>query len=151
MCINYHPGKANVVANALSRKSYCNVMTLQHRRPELHEEFAKLNLGNVSSIEVVVMEIDSTLDQEICKGQLEDERIIEIKQLIKKDKAPGFTEDGQRVVLFKKRLCVPDIKSIRELILREAHYSTYSIHPGSTKMYQDLKTRYSLLVVWHET
>jgi len=140
--INYYPGKANVVADALSRKSYCNVMTLQHRRPELHEEFAKLNLGIVSSTEVVVMEIDSTLDQEICKGQLEDERIIEIKQLIKKDKAPGFTEDEQGVVWFKKRLCVPDIKSIRELILREAHDSAYSIHPRSTKMYQDLKTRY---------
>jgi hypothetical protein len=39
-------------------------------------------------------------------------------------------------------LCVPDVKEIRELILREAHDSAHSIHPGSTKMYHDLKSRY---------
>jgi hypothetical protein len=38
--------------------------------------------------------------------------------------------------------CVPDIKLIWELILREAHETTYSIHPGSEKMYQDLKKRF---------
>jgi hypothetical protein len=43
---------------------------------------------------------------------------------------------------YKKRLCVPEIKEIRELILREAHDSAYSIHPGCTKMYHDLKNRY---------
>jgi hypothetical protein len=43
---------------------------------------------------------------------------------------------------YKKRLCVPKAKEIRELILREAHDSAYSIHPGSTKMYHDLKSRY---------
>jgi hypothetical protein len=46
------------------------------------------------------------------------------------------------VVWFKDRLCVPDIKSIQELILKEAHETTYSIHPGSEKMYQDLKKRF---------
>jgi hypothetical protein len=39
-------------------------------------------------------------------------------------------------------LCVPDIKSIRALILKEAHETAYSIHPGSEKMYQDLKKRF---------
>jgi hypothetical protein len=43
---------------------------------------------------------------------------------------------------YKKRLCVLKVKEIKELILREAHDSTYSIYPGSTKMYQDLKSRY---------
>jgi hypothetical protein len=37
---------------------------------------------------------------------------------------------------------VPDVDHLREKILREAHDSAYSIHPGSTKMYQDLKERY---------
>jgi hypothetical protein len=46
------------------------------------------------------------------------------------------------VIWFKDRLCVPDIKSIRELILKEAHETAYSIHPGSEKMYQDLKKRF---------
>jgi hypothetical protein len=46
------------------------------------------------------------------------------------------------VVWFKDRRCVPNIKSIRELILREAHETAYSIHPRSEKMYQDLKRKF---------
>jgi hypothetical protein len=46
------------------------------------------------------------------------------------------------VVWFKDRLCVPNITSIQELILKEAHETAYSIHPGSEKMYQDLKRRF---------
>jgi hypothetical protein len=39
-------------------------------------------------------------------------------------------------------MCAPDIESLRETILKEAHGSDYSIHPGSTKMYRDLKLKY---------
>jgi hypothetical protein len=46
------------------------------------------------------------------------------------------------VVWFKDRLYIPDIKSIRELIIKEAHETAYSVHPGSDKMYQDLKERF---------
>jgi hypothetical protein len=41
-----------------------------------------------------------------------------------------------------RNACVPEVREIRELILREAHDSAYSIHPGSIKMYHDLKSRY---------
>ena len=108
----------------------------------MYEEFAKLNLGFVTNTEAVAMEVESTLEQDIRKGQLTDEKIIEIKGLIKEDKAPGFTEDEQGVLWFKGRICVPDIKSIKELILREAHDSAYSLHPGSTKMFNDLKQQF---------
>jgi hypothetical protein len=43
---------------------------------------------------------------------------------------------------YKKCLCVPKVKEARELVLHEAHDSAYSIHPGSTKMYHDLKSTY---------
>jgi hypothetical protein len=46
------------------------------------------------------------------------------------------------VVWFKDRLCVPNVQSIRELILNEAHETAYSIHPRSEKMYQDLKKKF---------
>jgi hypothetical protein len=46
------------------------------------------------------------------------------------------------VVWFKDRLCVPNVQSIQELILKEAHETAYSIHPGSEKMYQDLKKKF---------
>jgi hypothetical protein len=75
-------------------------------------------------------------------GQLEDTKIQEIKEQIKEDKAPGFSVDDQGTLWYKKCLCVLEIKEIRELILCKAHDFTYSIHPGSTKMYHDLKCKY---------
>ena len=57
-------------------------------------------------------------------------------------KAPGFRMDDDGTLWFGKRLCVPEIKAIRDAILREAHESAYSIHPRSTKMYLDLKEKY---------
>jgi hypothetical protein len=81
-------------------------------------------------------------EEEIRKGQESDEKIKEIKTLIGMGKAPDFTEDDQGTVWFKKRICVPEIEHLRQLILREAHDSAYSIHPESTKMYQDLKEKY---------
>ena len=86
--------------------------------------------------------MEPTLEQEIQKGQLEDDRIKEIKESIEAGKAPEFIKDGQGTVWFRKRICVPDVEHLREMILKEAHDSAYSIHPGSTTMYQDLKERY---------
>jgi IS30 family transposase len=57
-------------------------------------------------------------------------------------KGPDFREDAEGVVWFKDRLCVPDIKSIWELILKEVHETTYYIHPSSEKMYQDVNKRF---------
>jgi hypothetical protein len=88
------------------------------------------------------MQVEPTLDQEILKGQLNDPKIKEIKILIGIGKAPDFIEDDQGTVWFRKRICVPEIDHLRELILKEAHDSAYSIHLGSTKMYQDLKEKY---------
>jgi hypothetical protein len=110
--------------------------------PEFCMEFEKLNLGWVSSTEVVTMEVDSTLEQYIRKGQLKDDKIQEMKEQIKEENAPGFSVDEPGMLCYKKHLCVPEVKEIRELILHEAHDSAYSIHPGSTKMYHDLKSRY---------
>jgi hypothetical protein len=60
---------------------------------------------------------------------------------MKEDKALGFSADEQGMLWYKKRLCVPKVKEIRELILHEDHASAYSIHPGSNKIYHDLKSR----------
>jgi len=57
-------------------------------------------------------------------------------------KAPGFSIDDNGTLWFEKRTCVPKVKAIGDMILREAHESTYSIHPRSTKMYLDLKEKY---------
>ena len=61
---------------------HCNTTTARELPPELCKEFERLNLSMVNSTNAVVMEVDSTLEEGIRKGQLEDERIKEIKQLI---------------------------------------------------------------------
>jgi hypothetical protein len=62
--------------------------------------------------------------------------------MITEGRGPEFTEDEQGIIWFKDRICVPDIESLRETVLKEPHDLDYSIHPGSTKVYQDLKRKY---------
>jgi hypothetical protein len=88
------------------------------------------------------MEVGSSLLQEIRRGQLEDEKVQEIKRNIKEEKSPGFSEDDERVLWYKRRICVPNVKELKDRILREAHESAYSIHPRANKMYHDLKATY---------
>jgi hypothetical protein len=140
--IQYHPGKANVVADALSRKSQANMLVARLMPQELCWEMAQLNLGIAAQSESMTLEIESTLEQEIRKGQLNEEKIKEYKKLIELGKVPEFRKDEQGTIWFKNRICVPEIKHLRETILKEAHDSAFSIHPGSTKMYQDLKQKY---------
>jgi hypothetical protein len=106
------------------------------------KEFERLNLKVVAHAEGVTLEVQSTLEQEIRKWRLDDAGIQKIMKSMKQGEALDFTEDEQETVWFKDRLCVPETRNLRETILREAHDSAYSIHPGSTKMYQDLKQRY---------
>jgi hypothetical protein len=93
--INYHTGKANVVADALSRRSHLNKLATRELLPEFRKEFEKLKLGWVLNTEAITMEVDSMLEQDIQKGQLEDANIQEIKEQIKEDKAPEFSIDEQ--------------------------------------------------------
>jgi hypothetical protein len=137
--IQYHLGKANVVADALSHKGQVNNITTHLMAQKLCWEMEQLNLGMLNNMEATVMEVESTLEEEIRKGQETDEKIKEIKTQISLGKAPDFIEDDQGTLWFKKRICVPEIEHLRQLILREAHDSAYSIHPGSTKLYKDLK------------
>jgi hypothetical protein len=140
--INYHPRKANVVADTLSHKSHVSQLVVDSMSFELCEEFDKINLRIIANTEVMEMEVGSSLLQEISRGQVEDEKIQEIKRNIKEEKSHGFSKDEQGVLWYIRRICVPNVKELKDKILREAHESTYSIHPGGNKMYHDLKASY---------
>jgi hypothetical protein len=88
---SYHPGKANVVANALSRRSHVSQPVVDSMPFELCEEFNKLNLRIITNTKAIKMEVGSNLLQEIRKGHVEDEKIPEIKCNIKEEKSPGFS------------------------------------------------------------
>jgi hypothetical protein len=140
--IHYHPSKANLVADALSRKGQVHAAIVTQLLEELAEDFERLNLGIVAHTKGITFELEPTLKQELQKGQIGEAKIQEIKDLITEGRGPDFMEDEQGTIWFKNRICVPNIDSLRETILKEAHDSVYSIHPDSTKMYQDLKQKY---------
>ncbi|WVZ75945.1 hypothetical protein U9M48_023957 [Paspalum notatum var. saurae] len=143
-CDAYRDGFGCVLMqeDALSRKSYAN-MALGFMMPhELCEEFERLSLDFLRHTTAATFEAEPTLEQEIREHQKNDEKLQEIRELLKLGKTPHFREDEQGTLWYKNRICVPNVDSIRKLILSEAHDTAYSIHPGSTKMYYDLKERF---------
>jgi hypothetical protein len=79
-----------VVADALSHRSHVSRLVVDSMPFELCEEFDKLNLRIVANMEAIEIEVGSNLLQEIRKGQVEDEKIQEIKRNIKEEKSPDF-------------------------------------------------------------
>jgi hypothetical protein len=126
----------------LSHRSHVSQLVVESMPFELCEEFDKLNLRIIANSEAMEMEVGSSLLQEIQKGQVKDDKIQEIKRNIKEEKSPGFSKDEEGVLWYKERICVADIKELKNKMLCEAHESAYSIHPGGNKMYHDLKATY---------
>jgi hypothetical protein len=88
--IHYHPGKATVVANALSRKSQVNMMVSHPMSYELAKEFDRLSLGFLNNTQGVIVELEPTLERDIKNGPKDDEKINEIRQLIIDGKGNDF-------------------------------------------------------------
>jgi hypothetical protein len=140
--IHYHLGKANVVADALSRKASCHCLTVRTPDITLSQEMEKLNLGIVQQGTLTQLKLQSVILQRIIDAQRTDKGIKYIHEKMEGDKANCFRKDDQGVIWFKYRVLVPKDAKVRQQILDEAHLSPYSIHPRSTKMYQDLKQHY---------
>jgi hypothetical protein len=77
----------------------------------------KLNLRLIVNTRVVTIEVDLTLPRDICKGQLEDEKLQEINRNIAEGKSLGFTEENQGVLWYKGRICEPYVKKIKDIVL----------------------------------
>jgi hypothetical protein len=140
--IHYHPGKANVVADALSCKASCHCLAVRIPDTTLCQEMEKLNLGIVQQGTLTHLKLESIILQRIIDAQRIDKGMKYIPEKMEADKENCFRKDDQGVIWFKDSIVVPKDAEVHQQILDEAHFSRYSIHPGSTKMYQDLKQHY---------
>ncbi|GJR49256.1 reverse transcriptase domain-containing protein [Tanacetum coccineum] len=118
--ICYHPGKANVVADALSRKKRIKPLRVR----------------------ALILTVHPKLPSQILEAQNEalKEENVKNKNLRGMDKSFEIRPDGTRCI--KNRSWLPLFGGLRDLIMHESHKSKYSIHPGSDKMYHDIKKLY---------
>ena len=133
--LKYHLGKANVVADALNRKSL-HVSTMMIHEMELLEKFRDMHLDVSSyddSISVYKLDLKNTLRDRIREAQKQD---YELQKFRGQD---DFTLIGDGMILFRDRVCIPNNAEVKKIMLEESHSSQYSVHPRATKMYQDMK------------
>ena len=75
-------------------------------------------------------------------AQGRDPQLQKIRVEVQQGQSQDFVIDSEGTLRLGTRLCVPDVDELRKEIMEGAHFSAYSIHPGSTKMYHDLKDTY---------
>jgi len=140
----YHPGKANVVADALSRKTM-HVTHLMIKEMELLESFRDMKLQFELEPEFIrcsTLVISSDFLSLIKERQARDVSLQKVKELLGSDQAKEFALGSDGVLRFRGRVCVSDDVELRRLVLEEGHKSHLSLHPSMTKMYQDLKENF---------
>jgi hypothetical protein len=125
--IYYHPGKANVVADALSSKAFCHCLTMGLPDTTLCQQMERLNLGIVQQGTLTHLKFESVILQKIIDGQRIDKGTKHIQEKMEADKANCFRKDNQGVLWFKDRIVVPKSAELHQQILDEAHLSWYSI------------------------
>ena len=138
--LSYHPGKANVVADTLSRNSL-HISALMVKEMELIEQFRDISLVcevTPGSEKLGMLKLTSQLLEDIKEGQKIDLELVDRLTLINQGKEVDFRIDRNGIMIFRDRVCVLDMSELKWSILEEGHKSSLSLHPRATKMYQDL-------------
>ncbi|KAL2226254.1 UNVERIFIED_CONTAM: Transposon Tf2-12 polyprotein, partial [Sesamum indicum] len=143
--IDFHPGKANVVADALSRKSSSTLANMgsynQTLLLEMRSMNTKLEVDQVAGL-LAALQIKPDFVDQIKEAQTRDAFLLRMLERIRLGKKTNFSIRGDGVIVNGGRVCVPDTDGLREAILQEAHNAPYAMHPGTTKMYRNLRPYY---------
>ena len=115
--VHYHPGKANVVADALSRKSHCSCLEVKPIDLTLCYEFEKLNLEMIPQGSLVNVTVQLSIKDQIITAQRENKGMIFLKGKIQSEQNSKFRIDEAGVIWFKNRLVVPKVPELRKQIL----------------------------------
>uniref|UniRef100_A0A2N9I829 Reverse transcriptase domain-containing protein n=1 Tax=Fagus sylvatica TaxID=28930 RepID=A0A2N9I829_FAGSY len=144
-CVLMQHGKANVVADALSRKSYgfsaALLTTQKHIINDLERLGVEVVIGGSQSY-LASLSVQPTLIEKIKISQGCDPQLMKIMEEVHGGNRLEFNISNDGALRFGNRLCVPKDSTIKREILEEAHHSPYTVHPGSTKMYRDLREVY---------
>ena len=89
-----------------------------------------------------VIEIQPSILDEIKAAQKEDEYLQSMIERTKETDWSDFSTKKDGSLWYNSRLCVPDNPELKKKIMKEAHSTSYTAHPGSTKMYQDLRNTF---------
>ncbi|KAH0661672.1 hypothetical protein KY284_026603 [Solanum tuberosum] len=146
--ILYHPGKENIVVDALSRKIMASTYGQSVERQGITKDLCQLASLGVRLLEspdkgvIVQNAAESSLVVEVKEKQYIDPILLKLKENVQQGMIKVFELTQERVLRCQNRLCVPNVDELRNMIMMEAHHSRYSVHLGSTKMYHDLKEMY---------
>jgi hypothetical protein len=119
-------------------------MNMDARITTLCDELCKLKIEVVSSGALSYISVEPTLQEQIVRAQIGDKGVQVIKEMIeqKAKKYQCFRQDSKGILWFGDRLVVPKNPELRKKILDKAHLSKFSMHPGSNKVYHDLRSLY---------
>ncbi|KAL2224635.1 UNVERIFIED_CONTAM: Transposon Ty3-G Gag-Pol polyprotein [Sesamum indicum] len=143
--IEFHLRKANVVADALRRKSSNTLANLGSHNQTLLLEMRSMNteleVDQVAGL-LVALQLKPDFVDQIKEAQTRDPFLLRMLERIRLGKKIKLSIRVDGVIENGGRVCVPDTDGLREAILREAYNAPYAMHPGTIKMYRNLRPYY---------
>ena len=143
--LHYHPGKANVVADALTRKSRGALASIASREWQMLETVGQFGLQYCEQAQGTLGSLVATpsLLSRVIESQGQDAEIVSIRDRVQSGTGDeGWIVHADGSLRYRGQVVVPQLTDLREEILKEFHCSQFAVHPGGTKMYRDLRRQY---------